>query len=87
MKNELKDYMLTEEYKGYDGSTATTITGRVEGLVLTCSLKGRNYTVTELNGEYFITVLEDGIFKVCPILPGLVELLTKLPVRTNQELE
>ena len=46
MKNELEDYLI-EEYKGYDGSTATTVTGRVEGLVLTCYLRGKHFTVTE----------------------------------------
>lgn len=86
MENELQNYLI-EEYKEYDGSTATTITGRVEGLVLTCYLKGKHFTVTEYNGNYSITYLEDGLFKVYPILPELVELLTKLPVRLIQELE
>ncbi|ALJ59208.1 hypothetical protein NXW88_01940 [Bacteroides cellulosilyticus] len=86
MKNELEDYLI-EEYKGYDGSTATTVTGRVEGLVLTCYLRGKHFTVTEYDGKYSITHLEDGLFKVYPILPELVKLLMKLPVRPIKELE
>ena len=78
----MNNYRLLES-KDHIGNYVMDSKRRTGRLVFTCYLQDKCSMISEIEGEYYISINEGDTTKVSPIMPELVEVLKELPQRED----